>query len=55
MPSKPNPLKDQDRLDPRELLRTLRSFKRGDFSVRLPIGLAGLDGQIADVLNELIE
>ncbi|HEX5222211.1 MAG TPA: HAMP domain-containing protein [Verrucomicrobiae bacterium] len=30
-------------------------FKKGDFSVRLPSGLVGLDGKIADTFNEVAE
>ena len=31
-------------LDRGELLKCLRSFKRGDFSVRMPLNLSGIDG-----------
>ena len=44
-----------DRLERRRLLRALTAFKRGDFSVRLPEDLSGLDGKIADTFNEVIE
>jgi hypothetical protein len=42
-------------LDRGELLRALRGFKRGDFSIRMPINLAGIDGEIALALNDVIE
>jgi HAMP domain-containing protein/CheY-like chemotaxis protein len=42
-------------LERRELLAALRSFKRGDFSVKLRDDLTGLDGQIAETFNELVD
>ena len=44
-----------DRLDRRQLLAALRAFKQGDFSIRLPGELTGLDGKIADTFNDVIE
>src|SRR4051812_37213313 len=38
-----------------DILRALRSLKRGDFSVRLPIDLVGMDGEIASAFNEVVE
>ena len=38
-----------------ELLHVLMAFKKGDFSVRLPADLDGIDGKIADAFNEVIE
>ncbi|HZN67122.1 MAG TPA: HAMP domain-containing protein, partial [Tepidisphaeraceae bacterium] len=38
-----------------ELLTALLAFRKGDFSVRLPVDLDGVDGKIADVLNDVIE
>ncbi len=43
------------RLDKRQLANALSSLRKGDFSVRMPTGLGGLDGQIADEFNELVE
>ena len=40
-------------LDRGELLRALRAFRRGDFSVRMPSGLSGIDGEIARAFNEV--
>ncbi|MBX3271483.1 MAG: HAMP domain-containing protein [Sandaracinaceae bacterium] len=37
----------------RELLGALRALERGDLSVRLPDDLDGIDGQIAEVFNDL--
>src|SRR5579863_4674960 len=37
----------------RELLAAMLSFRDGDFSVRLPPDLAGVDGKIADAFNEI--
>ncbi|MDB5429061.1 MAG: sensor histidine kinase/response regulator, partial [Caulobacter sp.] len=42
-------------LDSRELLAALRSFRRGDFSVRLPRTFDGVDGEIAEAFNEVVE
>ena len=46
---------DTDQLDTKRLLQVLVSIKQGDFSVRLPAGWTGLDGKIADTLNDIIE
>jgi HAMP domain-containing protein/CheY-like chemotaxis protein/signal transduction histidine kinase len=37
------------------LLRTLTAYKRGDFSVRLPVEKTGVTGKIFDTLNDIIE
>jgi len=42
-------------LDRGELLRALRAFKRGDFSVRMPLDLSGVDGEIALAFNDVVE
>ena len=42
-------------LETRELLAALRAFRRGDFSVRLPRGLTGVDGEIAEAFNDVVE
>ena len=42
-------------LDRRELLGALVALKKGDFSVRLPMWLDGLDGKLADTFNDVIE
>jgi HAMP domain-containing protein len=43
------------RLDKRQLANALSSLRKGDFSVRMPGGMNGVDGQIADEFNELVE
>ncbi len=42
-------------LDKREFLKILTAFRRGDFSVRMPVEEDGIDGRIAETLNEIIE
>src|SRR5262245_56693676 len=42
-------------LDKGTLLAALAAFKKGDFSVRLPNDLEGMDGKIADTFNDVIE
>src|SRR5690348_507917 len=42
-------------LDCNTLLQALIAFKKGDFSVRLPVAEVGISGKIADTLNEIIE
>jgi HAMP domain-containing protein len=45
----------RDSLDKTKLLSTLTAFKKGDFSVRMPGDMEGLDGKISDALNDVIE
>src|SRR5258705_11297825 len=42
-------------LDRGELLKALRAFKRGDFSVRMPPNPTGVDGEIAQAFNDVVE
>ena len=42
-------------LDKGQLLAALLAFKKGDFSVRLPSDLEGMDGKIADAFNEVMD
>ncbi|MET0621947.1 MAG: HAMP domain-containing protein [Pyrinomonadaceae bacterium] len=44
-----------DSLDTKQLLSALMSFKRGDFSARLPTEWTGVAGKIADTFNDVIE
>ncbi|HTW67787.1 MAG TPA: HAMP domain-containing protein [Bryobacteraceae bacterium] len=37
------------------LLKTLIAFKKGNFSVRMPVDQIGVGGKIADVLNEILD
>ncbi|MGE0397607.1 MAG: HAMP domain-containing protein [Kofleriaceae bacterium] len=46
---------DVPHLDHRQILSALRAFKRGDFTVRMREDLSGVDGQIAETFNELVE
>src|SRR5918995_4591193 len=46
---------ETDLLDSKLLLQVLTSVKKGDFSVRLPGSWTGMDGKIADTLNDIIE
>ncbi len=43
------------RRDAHVLLSTLIAFKRGDFSVRMPVDQTDLEGKIADALNDVLE
>src|SRR6266481_6659979 len=44
-----------DIIDRRALLGALRAFRKGDFSVRLPMDLIGIDGEIAQTFNDVVE
>ncbi|MDE2322654.1 MAG: HAMP domain-containing protein, partial [candidate division NC10 bacterium] len=55
MPTEPATRGGTDTLDMNELLNVLRAFKKGDFSARMPLGLTGVAGKAADLLNEVIE
>ncbi|HYU69749.1 MAG TPA: response regulator [Burkholderiales bacterium] len=44
-----------DGLDRKGLLSALRAFKKGDFSVHLPMDLIGIDGEIAQAFNDVVE
>src|ERR1700685_4127224 len=37
------------------LLKTLIAFKRGDFSIRMPVDETGVPGKVADALNDILE
>ncbi|MCE3243323.1 MAG: response regulator, partial [Deltaproteobacteria bacterium] len=48
--------RDQSHLpDSKLLLQVLTSVKKGDFSARLPGSWTGVDGKIADTINDIIE
>lgn len=38
-----------------ELLKALWSLKKGDFSVRMPLDLTGVAGDIAEAFNDVVE
>ncbi|MGE3850422.1 MAG: HAMP domain-containing protein, partial [Planctomycetota bacterium] len=42
-------------LDLQQLLRVLTAVKKGDFQQRMPEGLDGIAGKIADTLNDIVE
>src|ERR1044071_4733848 len=42
-------------LDNNAILQVLLAVQKGDFSVRLPSGWTGINGKIADTLNDIIE
>src|SRR5215510_8834048 len=42
-------------VDAEVLLQVLTSVKKGDFLVQLPAGWTGIDGKIADTLNDIID
>src|SRR5215208_3794 len=42
-------------LEPKHLLKALRAFRKGDFSVRMPLDLTGVDGEIAQAFNDVVE
>ena len=44
----------QGELDPKLLLSVLTAVKKGDFSARMPLDWIGIDGKIADTLNDII-
>src|SRR5919204_253018 len=41
-------------LDHCQLLAALQTFRKGDFSARLPIGPSGIDGAITETFNEIV-
>ena len=43
-----------DGFDKGKLLAALLDLKRGDFTIRLPVDLEGIDGKIADTFNEVV-
>jgi HAMP domain-containing protein len=45
----------QEMFDTRSLLRVLRAVRKGDFSARMPEDQIGSAGEIAEVLNEVID
>jgi HAMP domain-containing protein/CheY-like chemotaxis protein len=45
----------KESLDRRQLLAALRGFRRGEFEARLPDDLVGVDGQICEAFNDLVQ
>jgi hypothetical protein len=44
----------RDLIDRRQLVSALRALRRGDFSVRLPEEVDGVDGEIATLFIEVV-
>ncbi|WP_435537017.1 HAMP domain-containing protein, partial [Azospirillum sp. ST 5-10] len=42
-------------LSARDLLAALRRFRKGDFSVRLPMHFTGIDAEITEAFNDVVE
>ncbi|RDS81164.1 response regulator [Dyella monticola] len=42
-------------LERRQVIAALRSFRRGDFTVRLPEDMEGSDGELAKTFNEVVD
>src|SRR5438132_474828 len=42
-------------LDRGALLKALRTLRKGEFSVRMPMDLVGIDGEIAQAFNDVVE
>src|SRR5437764_5025371 len=42
-------------VDGRQLLVALSAFKKGDFSVRLPVDRTGIEGKVFDAINDIFE
>ncbi|QRK04469.1 HAMP domain-containing protein [Archangium violaceum] len=54
MATQPDKAQSDNALDPKLLLKTLQSVRKGDFSVRMPEDRTGTTGKIYDTLNEII-
>ncbi len=53
-PQKPAKAPPSTQFDLKSLLRTLQAVRDGDFSVRLPSDYEGIEGKVAEILNEII-
>jgi HAMP domain-containing protein/signal transduction histidine kinase/DNA-binding response OmpR family regulator len=51
---RPSPFEDTAEMRSLQLLEAVRALRDGDFSVRLPVGWAGTDGQIAEAFNQAL-
>ena len=52
MPSSASAIAPEDQ---RQLLAALRAVRKGDFSVRLPLDLEGIAGEIGEAFNDVVE
>jgi signal transduction histidine kinase/ActR/RegA family two-component response regulator len=48
-------MKFEGGLDRRSILAALRAYRKGDFAARLPLDLVGVDGEIAQAFNDVVE
>jgi HAMP domain-containing protein/signal transduction histidine kinase/DNA-binding response OmpR family regulator len=55
MKSTPSTLNGSKSRDANTLLKVLIAFKNGNFSTRMPVDQTGVDGKIADTLNDILE
>jgi HAMP domain-containing protein/signal transduction histidine kinase/CheY-like chemotaxis protein len=53
--AKAHPLSVVETVDNRLMLRVLTDFRKGDFSVRLPVDSTGIAGKVYDTINEVID
>jgi hypothetical protein len=44
-----------DAIYPGLLLKSLRAYRKGDFSVRLPEDLTGVEGEVSQAFNEIVD
>src|SRR5688500_10262414 len=51
----PSAVPTTDTLDHKRLLKVLSGYRRGDFTVRMPVDRTGIAGKICDELNDVIE
>ena len=42
-------------VDSRQILAALRAVKKGDFTVRLPVDQAGVNGALAEAFNDVVD
>ena len=47
--------KQADKIDEKLLLKSLRAFRKGDFSVRMPSDQTGIAGEIAEAFNDTVD
>src|SRR5579871_450504 len=47
--------KDSSSRQDSALLKTLTAFKSGNFSIRMPVDRTGMEGKIADALNDILD
>ncbi|MEP5729660.1 MAG: hypothetical protein ABJL67_09805 [Sulfitobacter sp.] len=53
--TKVSDLEEDTKLDMRTILAVINKLKRGEFDTRAPEGLTGIEGKVADALNDLAE